>query len=252
MSFKLFLDSDFSSFKAADTSPTDMNFNINSVLSDNYDVFKLSLLEVSCPNIEPVFQTGYNTNLVFRENGGVVDFTAVLTQGTYNGTDLATEIAARMNSVVGIANSYSASYNQSTLKLTISANIPNTFSIRSNSTCLTELGFSQSQTGSFATTQTSSYIVNLVGSRYMDILINHNTNSLSTGVTQRTNILGRVKWDVPKGSIQLYQAQIPMSHNVSRNSLSSMEIRFFNDKGRQMNLDPNHRITLCILIEPVQ
>jgi len=251
MSFKLFLDSDYSSYKSVDTSPTDLNFNINNVLSDNYDVYRLSLLEVSCPNIEPTFQTGYNTSLVFRENGGVVDFTATITQGTYNGTDLATEIAARMNAVVGIANSYTASYNQSTLKITITANIPNTFSIRSNSTCLQELGFPTANT-SFAVSQTGSYIVNLVGSRYMDITINHNTNSLSTGAVQRTNILARVKWEVPKGSIQLYQAQVPLAHNVNRNSLSSMEIRFFNDKGRQMNLDPNHRITLTLQIEPVQ
>jgi hypothetical protein len=251
MSFKLFLDSDYSSYKSVDTSPTDLNFQIGNVLSDNYDVYKLSLLEVSCPNIEPTFQTSQNTSLVFRENGGAVDFTAVITQGTYNGTDLATEIAARMNATPGIANSYTASYNQSTLKLTITCNIPNNFSIRSNSTCLQELGFPTANTG-FAVTHTSSYIVSLTGSRYMDITINHNTQSLSTGAVQRTNILARVKWEVAKGAIQLYQAQVPMSHNVSRTSLSSMEIRFFNDKGRQMVLDPNHRITLTLLIEPVQ
>lgn len=251
MSFKLFLDSDYSSYKSSDTSPTDLNFSINNVLSDNYDVFRVTLLEVSAPNIEPTFQTGYNTSLVFRENGGAVDFTATITQGTYTGTDLATEIAARMNSVVGIANTYTCSYNQSTLKLTISANIPNTFSIRSNSTCLAELGFTSTSTG-FAVVQTSAYIVNLVGSRYMDITINHPTNSLSTGAIQRSNLLARMKWGVPKGSIQYYQVQVPMSHNVNRNTLSTMEIRFFNDKGRQMTLDPNHRITLTLAIEPVQ
>ena len=58
MSLKLFLDSDYSSYKSSDTSPTDMNFNINGVLNDNYDVYKLSLLEVSCPNIEPPIVTG--------------------------------------------------------------------------------------------------------------------------------------------------------------------------------------------------
>lgn len=249
--FKLFLDSDYSSYKSADTSPTDMNFNLNSVLSDNYDVYELSLLEVSAPNIEPTFQTGYNTSLVFRENGGVVDFTATINQGTYTGTDLATEIAARMNGVVGIANSYTCSYNQSTLKLTITANLPNTFSIRSNSTCLAEIGFASTNTG-FTVSHTSNYIVNLVGSRYCDIIVNHPTNSLSTGAQSRSNLLARVKWEVPKGSIQLYQAQTPLAHNVSRNSLASMEFRFFNDKGRQMVLDPNHRITMTLQIKPVQ
>ena len=251
MSFKLFLDSDYSSYKSVDTSPTDLNFNIGNVLSDNYDVYRLSLLEVSCPNIEPTFQTSQNTTLNFYENGGAVLFSASILQGTYSGVDMATEIARAMNATPGIANSYTCSYNQSTLKLTISANIPNTFSIRSSSTCLQELGFPTANTG-FAVTHTSSYIVNLVGSRYMDITINHNTQSLSTGSVQRTNILARVKWEVPKGSIQLYQAQIPMSHNVNRTSLSSMEIRFFNDKGRMMQMDPNHRITLTLLIEPVQ
>lgn len=250
--FKLFLDSDYSSYKSADTSPTDMNFNLNSVLSDNYDVYEFALLECSAPNIEPTFQTGYNTSLVFKENGGVVDFTATINQGTYNGTDLATEIQTRMNAVVGIANSYTCSYNQSTLKLTITANIPNTFAIRSTSTCLAELGFVSTGSTAFAVSQTSNYIVNLVGSRYMDIIVNHPTNSIATGAQSRSNLLARVKWSCPKGSIQVYQTQFPLSHNVSRNSLANMEFRFFNSAGRQMNLDPNHRITLTLQIRPVQ
>ena len=249
--FKLFLDSSYSSYKSVDTSPTDLNFNIGNILSDNYDVYKIALLEMSMPNIEPCFQTNYNTSLIFRENGGAVDFTAVITQGTYNGTDLATEIAARMNSVVGIANTYSCAYNQSTLKLTITCNIPNTFSIRSNSTCLQELGFPTANTG-FSVSQTSSYVVNLIGSRYVDILINHPTNSLSTGAIQRNNILARCKFSVPKGSIEKYQIQIPMYHNVSRTSLSNIEIRVFNQFGRQVLLDANHSITFILDIQPVQ
>jgi len=252
MSFKLFLDSDYSSYKTPDTSPTDMTFNINNVLSDNYDVYELSLLEVSAPNIEPTFQVGFNNSLVFRENAGVIDFTATILEGTYSGTDLATHITTRMNAVIGIANSYSCSYNQSTLKLTISCNIPNTFQIMGTSTCLAELGFISSGTPGFSTVHVGPLIVNLVGSRYMDITINHPTNSLSTGVTQRSNILGRVKWSVPKGSIEVYQAQVPLSHNVSRNSLSSMEIRFYNSYGRLMRMDFNHRITLTLQIRPVQ
>ena len=247
----LYLDSDYSSYKSVDTSPTDLTFNFNNILSDNYDVYKVALLEMSMPNIEPTFQSGQNTSLVFRENAGVVDFTATITAGTYNGTDLAAQIQTQMNAVVGIANSYTCSYNQSTLKLTISANIPNTFSIRSNSTCLRELGFATANT-SFAVTHTSGYIVNLIGSRYVDCCVNHSTNSLSTGAVQRSNILARMKFSVPKGSIEKYQVQTPSYHNVSRNSLSSLEIRFFNDKNRIVSLDPNHTITLILDIQPVQ
>jgi len=247
----LYLDSDYSSYKSVDTSPTDLNFNINNILSDNYDVYKVALLEMSMPNIEPTFQSGYNTSLVFQENGVGPDFTATITAGTYNGTDLAAQIQTQMNAVPGIANSYTCSYNQSTLKFTISANIPNTFSIRSNSTCLRELGFATANT-SFAVTHTSGYIVNLVGSRYVDVTVNHPTNSLSTGSVQRSNLLARMKFSVAKGSIEKYQVQYPTYHNVSRNSLSSLEIRFFNDKGRQVSLDPNHTITLILDIQPVQ
>lgn len=251
MSFKLFLDSDYSSYKSTDTSPTDLNFNINGILSDNYDVYKLTLIECSAPNIEYVFQSGFNTSLVFRENGAGPDFTATITQGTYNGTDLATAIQSALNSTIGIANTYSCAYNQSTLKLTISTTIPNTFSIRSNSTCLQELGFLSTGTG-FAVTQTSPNIVNLVGSRFVDICVSHPTQSLSTGLTQRSNILHRMKWDVPKGSIQVWQAQTPVSHHVSRTSLSTIEIRCYNDKARLMQMDANHKWTFTLLIEPVQ
>lgn len=252
MSIKLFLDSEFSSYKSVDTSPTDLNFNINGLLSDNYDVYKVTLLEVSAPNIEKTFQTGINTSLVFRENSGVVDFTATIPQGTFNGTDLATQIAASMNSVVGIANSYSCEYNQSTLKFMISANIPNTFQIRSNSNCLSELGYLSTGTSGFSVSHTSPNIVNLIGSRYMDITINHPTNSIATGITQRSNILARCAWSVPKGAIEKWEIQNPLSHNVSRNSLSSIEIIFYNSYGRKMAFDPNHRICLTLQIQPVE
>jgi hypothetical protein len=137
------------------------------------------------------------------------------------------------------------------LKLTITCNIPNTFSIRSSSTCLQELGFPTANT-SFAVSQTSSYVVNLIGSRYVDILINHPTNSLSTGTIQRNNILARCKFSVPKGSIEKYQIQNPMYHNVSRTSLSTIEIRVFNQFGRQVLLDANHSVTFILDIQPVQ
>jgi len=251
MSFKLFLDSDYSSYKSNDTSPTDLNFNINNVLSDNYDVYRLTVLEISCPNIEPTFQLGFNDRLIFRENGGVVDFTATIVPGTYSGTDLASHIASRMNAVVGIVNSYTSTYNSATLKLSISCNIPNNFSIQSTSTCLQELGFASTNT-SFLTAHTSNYIVNLIGSRFWDFCINHNTSSIATGVQLRSNILARVKFSVPKGSIEKYQVQIPISHNVSRNSLSNIEIRVYNDKGRLVQLDPNHKITISMEISPIQ
>jgi len=249
--FKLFLDSRYSSYRSDDTSPTDLNFNINSILSDNYDVYKVALLEMSMPNIENCFKTGINNTLNFYENGGAVLFSASILPGTYSGVDMATEIARAMNATPGIANSYSASYNQSTLKLTITANIPNTFSILSNSTCLQELGFAPTNTG-FAVSHTSPYVVNLIPTRYVDIVINHGTNSLSTGLTNRSNILARCKFSVPYGSVEKYEIQTPMYHTVSRTALSTIELRVYNDKSRLVQLSPNHSITFTLDIQPVQ
>lgn len=101
--------------------------------------------------------TGINDTLVFKENSGVVDFTAVIPQGFYSAPQYANILQTTMNAVLGIANSYSVSYNPNTLKFTITVNLPNTFSTRRNSTMLNENEWAHYQLNTFTTTKIAAY-----------------------------------------------------------------------------------------------
>lgn len=247
---KIYLDSDYSIYKTPDTSPADLIFTLENAVSYDFDVYALSLLEVSAPNLEPIFMVGVNDTFKFNENSNTVNiFTATLTEGFYTGTTLATELQTRMNGS-GCANTYTVSYNTNTLKLTISTILPNTFRILSSSTCLPELGFN-SYTTTFTTSKTSDFVVNLIGSRYVDIRINHQTGSVVSGPSERGNIICRMAWDVPKGGVQNYQAQVPVEHLVKRSSLGRIEITLYNDRGLKLNLPNNHKYTFMLSLRAV-
>lgn len=250
---KIYLDSDYSVYKSVDTSPSDLVFTLENAVSFDFDVYALSLLEVSAPNIEPCFINGVNNVFQFQENGGVINtFTAVITEGFYTGNTLATELQTRMNGS-GCANTYTCSYNSNTFKLTITTTIPNTFRIlgfSSGTTCLPELGFESTTTG-FTTSKTSTNVVNLVGSRYIDIRVNHQTGSVVTGVNPRGNIMARMTWDCPKGGIQNYQPQIPVEHLVKRSALGRIEITLYNDRGLKLVVPPNHKYVFMLQLRAV-
>lgn len=250
---KIYLDSDYSIYKTPDISPADLIFTLENAVSYDFDVYALSLLEVSAPNIEPIFMVGVNDTFKFNENLNTVNvFTATLTEGFYTGTTLATELQTRMNAS-GAANTYTVSYNTGTFKLTITTTIPNTFRIlgtSSGSTCLPELGFSSSTT-TFTTAKTSDFVVNLVGSRYLDVRINHQTGSVVSGPSERGNIVCRMSFDVPKGGIQNYQAQVPVEHLVKRSALGRIEISMYNDRGLKVKLPTNHKYTFMLSLRAV-
>jgi len=250
---KIYLDSDYSVYKTPDISPSDLIFSLENSVNYDFDLYALSLLEVSAPNIEPVIIAGVNDKFLFNENLNTINvFTATLTEGFYQGSTFASELQTRMNAS-GASNTYTCSYNPSTFKITITTTIPNTFRIlgaSSGSTCLPEMGFS-SGTTTFSTAKVGDYVVNLCGSRYLDIRVNHQTGSVVSGVNQRGNIMCRMSFDVPKGSIQNYQAQVPVEHLVKRSALSRIEITMYNDRGLKVKLPTNHKYTFMLSLRAV-
>lgn len=247
---KIYLDSDYSIYKTPNSSPTDLIFTLENAVSYDFDMYALSLLEVSAPNIEPTFLSGVNNTFLFQENGNTINtFTATITEGYYTGTTLATELQTRMNGSGG-ANTYTCTYNSNTFKLTILTTIPNTFRILSSSTCLPEFGF-DSTTTTFTTSKTSDFVVNLIGSRYIDIRVNHQTGSVVSGPNERGNIMCRMSWDIPKGGVQNYQAQVPVEHLVKRSSLGRIEISLYNDRGLKLQIPNNHKYTFMLSLRAV-
>ena len=108
LTFNLLLDSQYSNISFSGLkNASDVQYLI--YLSLAHDYYSIYLQSASIPNTEPSVMTGINDILVFRENGGVVDFTAVIPEGFYSGSQYATALQNEMNAVPGISNSYSVS-----------------------------------------------------------------------------------------------------------------------------------------------
>lgn len=229
--------------------PADSNFVLAQLLNNEVDFYQVCLNQMSFPHCIPCFQTGKNTSLTFRENGGLVDFTFNIDQGSYDGVSLASHLQTKFNSVQGIANNYTVTYNTNTKKILIYTILPNTFQIRSSSTCLYELGFQPNTNTSFLAAQSSYSVVNLAGIRYVDVVANFNCQSYSSN---SKDILARVYMDSPFGSIIMFRRYIDQDYVVaSRDALQSMNIQLYDDKTQLINLPTNQYCTYDLSLKQI-
>ena len=187
MSIKLFLDtSDTSAVKSGfNQTPADSTFIFGELLPDQITNVACYLESASIPVTVHTF-TSANNAMSFYENLGAVQKDAVIPFGTYSGTELASALQIAMNAVA--VNTYTVSYSSVTKKMTISTILPATLQILSVSTCLDKLGFEPMS--SFQSAVSSSYMVNLLGTRYVDLVVNFNANSIA--LNKRANILARI------------------------------------------------------------
>ena len=80
--FNLLLDSQYSNISfSGSKNASDVQYLIN--LSLAHDYYSVYLQSASIPNAEYSVMAGINDTLVFRENGGVVDFTAIIPEGFF-------------------------------------------------------------------------------------------------------------------------------------------------------------------------
>lgn len=247
MSIKLFLDTlDTQVVKSGiNNTPSDSTFIFGEILPDSVTNVGVMLESASIPNIVPNIRPGRNT-LDFFENGGAVLRTATVATGLYDANTLVTALQTAMNAS-GAANTYTVTYNSITKKILISTTLPNTFRILSSSTMLTQIGYDAMT--SFDTTKTADYLINLLSTRYVDILVNFNTASIA--LNKRSNILQRVHFTESLGSIVFYQAQVPSSAVCSAESLRQIEVRLYDDTGSLYNLDKNHQCTYSLYLTPL-
>lgn len=228
--------------------PCDSNFLLQQNLSDNVEYYQVSLNSMSFPNVVEPFRTGINSRIDFCENLNIVNvFTCNITQGGYDGNSLAAEIQSKMNAVVGKANAYTCTYSSSSKKITISTG-GGSFSLRSTSTCLYELGFTIGQNTAFNTSWTGTNLVSLSGLRFVDVMVSFGTGSYSSN--NRPNILNRIYMEYPYGSINSYRKYVDSDYCVvSAEDLQFLEIRILDDTGNLVVLPSNQFITYDLIIK---
>lgn len=243
---RLFLDTnDTEAIKSGNNStPSDTSFIFGDVMNDQITNVSVFLESASIPITVYPFTSSNNT-FSFFENLGAVQRNAVIPVGSYTGTELATALQTAMNAVG--SNVYTISYSTITKKLTISTVLPSTFRILSASTCLNRLGYEPMTT--FQTARSSDYMVNLQGSRYVDMCVNFNTSSIA--LNKRGNILARIPLGASTGNIYFYQPNLAVESVVNASSLRNIEVRLYDDTGNLYNTDKNHQITYTLILKPL-
>lgn len=190
-----------------------------------------------------------NNQINFTEFDGTSNtdtYTITLTNQCYTGSQLATEIASKMTtaSTADQTFTYSGSYDSQTKKITITLTngLPNVFKFNSVSNDAYRLaGFTDADIASQtnAVSQTSDTMVDLAGTKYIDVL----SRSLSTAnISSSTtgSILCRVPMTTDIGSVIYYINQDPSVLTLRNDNLENIDIELRDDEGSLFVLDANH------------
>jgi len=244
MSFNLYIDSRNAN-KLVDGSPSDslyiLEFGQMRLVDQNYGV---SIEEVSFPNLVYGVNSTNNT-VLFSENGSSTVLTAAIPEGNYTTGTFTAAVKSALDTVG--ANTYTVVYNNVSGKLTITANSTNTFFIREYQDVI---GYDAS--GAFATSITGDHPINISGTMYVDIC-SPSIQLPSRTTSNRSNILQRVYVDVP------YGFQIRYSNNndsdmqsIIAGNLNTLELRLFDDRGKQWRLPPNAHFAMTMRLSPMR
>lgn len=184
---------------------TDAVFDIKNVPSVTYR--KARLVSFAIPNLLYSIHSD-NNKIAFTRSS--TDYAATITPGNYTITQLSSAIATAMN--LQDANSYTATYDANTQKMTISGSSSFVLDFSLDGTMWRELGFENS-TSSSATSHTGTNYVNLSPENYVYIQIDEIGTKVLT--TRETNYGATfyVPLDVSKGSL-VFQSEGNMNQIV--------------------------------------
>ena len=192
---------------------------------------KVCLSQVILPALEyPV--NARNNMLVFQEDGVATNLTATLEVGSYNATELATQIKTQLDTIG--ANTYTISYDEISYKYTITTDGTSVKFINDESTCFKLLGFPTTDT-SFASSLTSSYPIRLDGTQFVDIVGSLPSNNLSS---DNRPVLYRIPIDSSFGSIIYYKPPNEEWIDV-KGDINTLDLRLIADDGRPYDLPAN-------------
>jgi hypothetical protein len=176
--------------------------------------------------------TFYNINsnnniLVYVIN--LVTYTLEITKGNYNVTTLKNYLMTNMNNFTII---YDSIINAFTFTHTYYD-----FTISSNSTCLSLIGFFKTDTTSVSKILTSTRAVNLCSIRCICVHTNLKTSNISKTNTNCFNILCSIPITVSPLSIQPYTNNNNFKVNTFSNNISMLSIKLCDQLGNLIDLN---------------
>jgi hypothetical protein len=225
----LFLNTDDSQFTQ---NASDALFELDSNVFGDLTNFSLSLQSAELANTVYPINRFYN-KIYFKENAGAT-LTASLDFNNYTGTEFASEVQTKLNSVGTL--SYTVAYDNQSKKLSISTTIGNTFQlVEGTNDVYREMGYAVPTADSISLI--SDYPVRLDGSAWVDILssVGH-MNYSSNG---RDNVLSRVPLNVPFGNVIFYENESDDFLRTLSSDISTLELRMVDDRNNPFELPNN-------------
>ncbi len=225
---------------------SDYQLNIDSI-ADRKGKASFHLLSAVIPNvIYPISAARLNNTIYFYEDGSTATtFSAAIADGGYTTTTLAAALKTAMDASAG-ANTYTITYDSSTLKITIATSGTSVKIITGALSMENELGVNVSQT--FAASYVCAYQVNLAGTSYIDMDIRNYTN-LNVGSGNTLSPLYRIPMGVPFGAKLFHQATQNEMIRVHISELRNLTINLYDDKGLIISIPNNHHIGLALKIQ---
>lgn len=199
--------------------------------------YSIGLKSCVIPNL--VYPVNDTNNTVIFSEGGAGDITSTLTNQSYTGTQLATELQSVLNADGGLA--YTVSYDNQTGKLTFTVS-SSTVQFKTSDTAMTSsyiLGFNTATDTADSATVVSTYPIRLDGSRYLDIEMNTSTHSISSKNSSSPFV--RVPLTAGFGSIVVYEND-SVSDNLmvmDASQMNNLRLRIRDDTGSDFVLPAN-------------
>lgn len=218
---------------SSSTSSADFQFRLPNAINN---IRSVELKQGAIPNT--IYNVRSSNNMIKFTRSSIL-YTAIITPKAYNVTDLATAIAAAMNALD--SNTYTCTYDSSTMKLTIAGT--GAFVINfGSSTLWREIGWNNIDTTS-ATSQVAPNVVNLSVSMIYIVISKLSSNQQIT--TNQEGFTFTVMNNVDNGAIIYYEPNSPRVIKV--NNLSLAEYISVKLATRNETLDLNGADWQCLL-----
>lgn len=212
------------------SNPAFARFLLNFQNYSNHKGF-ISLEQLTIPiTVSPI--NSNNNTLELIENSGATTATVTLSEQSYTGAEIATELKTKLDAASLSGNIYTVSYNSNTKKLTIAASA-NNFTFGANSTALKVIGFTLTPT-TYSASRTSENVVRLDGSSYYDIVSSLSSRNISSN--GRTNILARVPIFAGFGSVQSYQHTNDSAIQIFNQDVDVITLSIYDDENNLVQM----------------
>jgi hypothetical protein len=207
------------------------SYSFTSILKDSFITshpkhsFEVGFECVSFMNSNYPINAYYNSLQLFEDGGS--EYLITITEGNYSALELATalELAIGLESTI---NTYTVSYDTITERMTITST--GLFQLESCSNSLYHIiGFSDSALPTdLSLTQVGEGLVDLSGSKYIDITTNLPTRNIST---KALHIAERIPLDVSFGEYFTYSPNEMGYRKIDIRNLSHLEVQLIDDRG---------------------